>query len=317
MADQPAARAALGSVGVVGVGRVGAVLAAKFRAAGHPVVGVSGGSPASQLRVQTLLGGIETCAPHEVVERADIVVIAVPDDALAGVARDLAAQVRTGGGTARSDAGFALRGKIVMHTSGRHGLSVLAPMVAAGARAIAFHPAMTFTGTEVDLERTCAFGLTALPADRPLAETLVAELGGTPEWIDEAGRTSYHAALSHGANHLNTLVAQAMDVLRAAGVEDPSSVLRPLLAASLDNALAYGDAALTGPVARGDVNTVRAHTETLASQPEILDTYVALARATAARAAESGRIDAATAAALRQVLSEAEWEALAAATVIV
>jgi predicted short-subunit dehydrogenase-like oxidoreductase (DUF2520 family) len=266
------------------------------------VVGVSGRSVASQLRVQTLLDGVDTLAPAEVVERADIVVIAVPDDVLADVARDLAAHVRPG--------------HVVMHTSGRHGLAVLAPMVAAGARAIAFHPAMTFTGTEVDLERTCAFGLTALPDDRALAETLVAELGGTPEWIEESDRNSYHAALSHGANHLNTLVAQAMDVLRAAGVVDPSAVLRPLLTASLDNALAYGDAALTGPVARGDVNTVRAHTENLAGHPDVLDTYMALARATAARAAESGRIDAATAAALRQVLSEAEWEALAAVTVI-
>jgi predicted short-subunit dehydrogenase-like oxidoreductase (DUF2520 family) len=233
------------------------------------VVGVSGRSVASQLRVQTLLDGVDTLAPAEVVERADIVVIAVPDDVLADVARDLAAHVRPG--------------HVVMHTSGRHGLAVLAPMVAAGARAIAFHPAMTFTGTAVDLERTCAFGLTALPDDRALAETLV---------------------------------AQAMDVLRAAGVVDPSAVLRPLLTASLDNALAYGDAALTGPVARGDVNTVRAHTENLAGHPDVLDTYMALARATAARAAESGRIDAATAAALRQVLSEAEWEALAAVTVI-
>jgi predicted short-subunit dehydrogenase-like oxidoreductase (DUF2520 family) len=290
------------TVGVVGAGRVGAVLAAKFRAAGHPVVGVSGRSVASQLRVQTLLDGVETLAPAEVVGRADIVVIAVPDDVLADVASELASQVHPG--------------HVVLHTSGRHGLAVLAPMVAAGARAIAFHPAMTFTGTEVDLERACAVGVTALPDDRALAETLVAELGGAPEWIDESDRTSYHAALSHGANHLNTLVAQAMDVLRAAGVEDPSAVLRPLLTASLDNALAYGDAALTGPVARGDVNTVRAHTENLAGHPDVLDTYVALARATAARAAESGRIDAATAAALRQVLSEAEWEALAAATVI-
>ncbi|HKY58688.1 MAG TPA: Rossmann-like and DUF2520 domain-containing protein [Aeromicrobium sp.] len=293
---------AVATVGVVGAGRVGAVLAAKFRAAGHPVVGVSGRSAASQLRIQTLLEGVESLEPAEVVERADVVLIAVPDDALADVAAELAAHVRAG--------------QVVMHTSGRHGLAVLAPMTDAGARAIAFHPAMTFTGTEVDLERACAYGLTARPADRPLAEALVIELGGTPEWIDETDRTSYHAALSHGANHLNTLVAQAMDVLRGAGVADPSAVLRPLLTAALDNTLAYGDAALTGPVARGDVSTVQAHTETLAGQPEILDAYVALARATAARAAESGRIDAATAAALRQVLSEAEWESLAAATVI-
>jgi len=321
MADQPVPTAALrtgNKVGVVGAGRVGAVLAAKFRAAGHPVVGVSGRSPASRLRIQTLLEGVDTLSPIEVVERADIVLIAVPDDALAEVAQSLAPYVRPG--------------QVVMHTSGRHGLAVLAPMVGTGARAIAFHPAMTFTGTDVDLDRppsssslrdseqggtpTCAYGLTAQPADRALAEALVAELGGTPEWIDDADRIGYHAALSHGANHLNTLVAQAMDLLRAAGVDDPSAVLRPLLTASLDNALAYGDAALTGPVARGDINTVRAHTETLAAQPDVLDTYVALARATAARAAESGRIDAATAAALRQVLSEAEWEALADQVVI-
>lgn len=305
MADQPAPSAALrtrDSVGVVGAGRVGAVLAAKFRAAGHPVVGVSGRSLASRLRIQTLLEGVDTLTPAEVVERADIVLIAVPDDALVEVAQSLVPHVQPG--------------QVVMHTSGRHGLAVLAPMVAAGARAIAFHPAMTFTGTDVDLDRSCAYGLTAQPADRSLAEALVAELGGTPEWIDDADRIGYHAALSHGANHLNTLVAQAMDLLRAAGVDDPSAVLRPLLTASLDNALAYGDAALTGPVARGDINTVRAHTETLAAQPDVLDTYVALARATAARAAESGRIDAATAAALRQVLSEAEWEALADQVVI-
>lgn len=290
------------SVGVIGAGRVGAALAARLRAAGHPIVGVSGRSAASQLRIQTLLSGVDTLEPAELVERSDIVLIAVPDDALAEVARELAARVRPG--------------LVVLHTSGRHGLAVLAPMIDAGARGIAFHPAMTFTGTEVDLDRTCAFGLTALSADRELAETLVAELGGTPEWVDESDRIRYHAALSHGANHLNTLVAQAMNVLRAAGVDDPSAVLRPLLAASLDNALAYGDAALTGPVARGDVNTLRAHTETLAGQLDVLDTYVALARATAARAAASGRIDAATAAALRQVLSEAEWEALATATVV-
>jgi predicted short-subunit dehydrogenase-like oxidoreductase (DUF2520 family) len=295
-----------GSVGVVGAGRVGAVLAAKLRAAGHPVVGVSGTSDASRLRIQTLLPGVEIVTPAQVVATADIVILAVPDDALAEVAHSLAQHARAG--------------QTVLHTSGRHGLAVLEPLAAAGARTIAFHPAMSFTGTEVDLDRTCAFGLTALPEDREIAEALVAQLGGTPEWIDESDRTAYHAALSHGANHLNTLVAQAMDILRTAGVSDPSAVLRPLLTAGLENALAYGDAALTGPVARGDVNTIRAHAETLgealAEQPEILDSYVALARATAARAAASGRIDPATAAALRQVLTEAEWEAVASAMVI-
>ncbi|HJR89717.1 MAG TPA: Rossmann-like and DUF2520 domain-containing protein, partial [Aeromicrobium sp.] len=237
------------TVGVVGAGRVGAALAAKFRAAGHEVVGVSGRSAASQLRIQTLLPGVEIVTPEEVVRRADIVVLAVPDDALAGVAEELAP--------------YAHVDQVILHTSGRHGLAVLVPFAGAGARTIAFHPAMTFTGTEVDLERTCAFGLTAYTADHALAESLVAELGGTAEWIDEANRIAYHAGLAHGANHLTTLVAQAMEILRDAGVSDPSAVLRPLLTAALDNTLAYGDAALTGPVARGDVNTVRAHAASL------------------------------------------------------
>jgi predicted short-subunit dehydrogenase-like oxidoreductase (DUF2520 family) len=250
--------------------------------------------------MQTLLPGVEAMPPADIVRRVDIVVLAVPDDVLVDVAAKLAASARPG--------------QIVLHTSGRHGLEPLAPFAEQGARVAAFHPAMTFTGTEVDLERTCAFGLTANPGDRALAEALAAELGGTAEWMDEADRIKYHAALAHGANHLTTLVAQAMDILRDAGVDDPSAVLRPLLTAALDNTLTYGDAALTGPVARGDVNTVRAHADTLSG--EVLDSYLHLARATAARAAASGRIDQATAAALRQVLTEAEWNELAAAVVI-
>ena len=78
-------------------------------------------------------------------------------------------------------------------------------------------------------------------------------------WVPEELRTLYHAGLAHGANHLVTLVTQAMELLGAAGADDPAATLRPLLTAALDNALAEGDAALTGPIVRGDVNTVRAH----------------------------------------------------------
>ena len=80
-------------------------------------------------------------------------------------------------------------------------------------------------------------------------------------WIDESDRSLYHAALAHGANHLVTIVAQSMDLLRQAGATDPAAVLRPLLGAALANALDFGDAALTGPVVRGDVTTIRAHAD--------------------------------------------------------
>ena len=149
----------------------------------------------------------------------------------------------------------ALRpGQIVAHTSGAHGLAVLGDV-----HGMALHPAMTFTGTDGDLDRLpgIAWGVTA--RDRAFATRLVADLGGVPEWIAEDARPLYHAALAHGANHLVTLVNEAADLLRAAGVEQPGRVLSPLLRAALDNALRLGDAALTGPVSRGDAGTVGEH----------------------------------------------------------
>jgi predicted short-subunit dehydrogenase-like oxidoreductase (DUF2520 family) len=158
---------------------------------------------------------------------------------------------------------------------------------------LALHPAMTFTGTALDLDRLadCCFGVTAPEPLRAVAEALVLEIGAEPVWIEEAARPLYHAALAHGANHLVTLIAQSLQALRAAGVEAPARLLGPLVTAALDNALRSGDAALTGPVARGDAGTVSEHLRQLKSlTPDVRPTYVALARATAERALASGRL---------------------------
>jgi predicted short-subunit dehydrogenase-like oxidoreductase (DUF2520 family) len=170
------------------------------------------------------------------------------------------------------------------------------------------HPAMTFTGTALDLDRLrgCVFGLTAGPAERDVAERLVADLGGSPMWVPEEMRTLYHSGLAHGANHLVTLVSQAMELLAAAGADDPAGTLRPLLTAALDNALDQGDAALTGPIVRGDVNTVRAHlTDIAATAPGTLPAYVAMARDTLDRVVTDGRVLPIRAEAMRRVLDAA------------
>ena len=289
-------------VGVVGAGRVGAVLAAALRVAGHEIVAAAGESDASRARIADLLPGVPTLKPTAVARACDLLLLTVPDDMLGNVVTTL------------SDAGAVRPGQYVVHTSGRHGLDVLAPAVAVGARVIAMHPAMTFSGTAIDLDRLagCVFGLTAEPAERPLAEALVADLGGSPMWVPEEMRTLYHAGLAHGANHLVTLVTQAMEILAAAGADDPAGTLRPLLTAALDNALEQGDAALTGPIVRGDVNTVRAHLADIrANAPQTLTSYVVLARNTLDRAVTDGRVLPIRAAAILRVLDAAEREAAA------
>ncbi|QBX54959.1 DUF2520 domain-containing protein [Nocardioides seonyuensis] len=284
-------------VGVVGAGRVGAVLAAALRAAGYDVVGAAGESDASRRRIAALLPGVEVAKPSDVARGCDLLLLTVPDDMLSNVV------------TMMSASGAIHEGQVVAHTSGRHGLAVLEPARAAGARTIALHPAMTFTGTEVDLPRLagCVFGVTAADEDRELTEALVADLGGRPTWIREELRTLYHAGLAHGANHLVTLVTEAMEILSATGTVDPAATLRPLLTAALDNALEQGDAALTGPIVRGDVETVRAHLADLAAKaPDTLPSYLAMARATLDRAVTDGRVLPIRAAKMLQVLEAAE-----------
>ncbi len=291
-------------VGVIGAGRVGAVLAAALRDAGHEVVAAAGESDASLRRIAELLPGTPNEKPTAVARSCDLLLLTVPDDMLPNVVTMLAAS------------GALREGQYVVHTSGRHGLTVLDPAAAIGAHVIAMHPAMTFTGTGVDLPRLtgCVFGLTASAGERDVAEGLVADLGGSPMWVAEEMRTLYHAGLAHGANHLVTLVTEAMEMLTAAGADDPAGTLRPLLGAALDNALAQGDAALTGPIVRGDVNTVRGHLDDLAANaPQTLASYVAMARATVDRAVTDGRLLPIRAAKIRQVLDEAVAPASAAA----
>jgi predicted short-subunit dehydrogenase-like oxidoreductase (DUF2520 family) len=286
------------AVGVVSVGRVGSVLGAALARAGHPVVAASAISTASRERADRLLRGVPLRPPDQVLASADLVLLAVPDDALSGLVRGLAA---TGSWRA---------GQIVVHTSGAHGVDVLRPAADAGALALALHPVMTFTGREEDLQRmaACSVGVTAAAGDEAawnVGEALTMEMGAEPVHIPEAARPLYHAALAHGANHFVTLVNDCVDLLRGTGIPNAERILGPLLSAALDNALRHGDRALTGPVARGDVGTVRGHLGVLSeTAPEVEDCYAALAQRTVCRADRAGLLDAGAAAELTELLEE-------------
>ncbi|MBA3744003.1 DUF2520 domain-containing protein [Sporichthya sp.] len=280
-------------VGVIGAGRVGAVLGAALQQAGHRVVAASGVSARSSERAADLLDGIDLTDPFDVAGRADLLLVAVPDDALEPLITGL------------SEARAVPAGTLVAHTSGRYGADVLTPLTRIGALPLALHPVMTFTGTRVDLARLagCCFGVTAPEPLRPVAEALVVEMGSEPQWVEEDKRALYHAALANGANHLVTLVAQSGALLAKAGVENPSRLLGPLLGAALDNALRSGDLALTGPVARGDAATVAVHIQQIAAvSPEAAAAYVAMARLTADRALVAGLLTPDAASSLLAVL---------------
>ncbi len=277
----PVDRPARLDVGLISAGRAGTVVAAALGRAGHRVVAVSAVSDASRLRAEQLLSGADVLDPQAVAERSDLLILAVPDDVLPELIDGLA-RVRA----VRS-------GTLVAHLSGARADDVLEPLTRIGALPLALHPAMTFTGTAIDLERLdgCPWAVSAPEPLRAVAEALVVETGGEPEWVPSEARTLYHAALCHAANHLVTVIAQSQDVLARAGVASPQRFLGPMLSAGLDNALRSGDGALTGPVARGDASTVAGHVAALrTADPPIAQTYVALARATAERALVDGRL---------------------------
>lgn len=292
---EPSERPARLAVGVVGAGRVGSVLAAALARVGHRVVAASAVSDASRSRVDSLLPGVPVMPPPDVLAAAELVLLTVPDDVLPGLVEGLA-----GAGAVRA-------GQLLVHTSGRYGVGVLDAATRQGALPLALHPAMTFTGRAEDLSRLtgACFGVTAPEQLRPIADALVLEMGGDPQWVDEERRALYHAALAGGANHLSTLVNESVDLLRRCGVTEPERMLAPLLGAALDNALRSGDAALTGPVMRGDAGTVAAHLRELrAVSPDTVNAYVAMARLTADRALAAGLLRPDAAEALLDVLAE-------------
>ena len=273
-------------IGIIGCGRVGATIGAAWRQAGHAIIGVSATSEASLERAEEMLHGVPVLDPDEITERAELVLIAVPDDEIAPLVTGLA------------NLGHIHAGQILMHCSGRYGTDVLEAGTSLGALPIALHPSLTFTGTEVDLSRLrqATIAVTAPAPIRPVGEALVVELGAEPIDIAEADRPLYHAAITHASNHSITILAEAMELLSEAGVADPSAVLHALVDASVANTMQNGPKALTGPISRGDVVTVEAHLAALSefslsrSNPSVRNSYIALARSTAAKALAMGRI---------------------------
>lgn len=269
MPDAPPYR----QVGVIGTGRVARAIGLALadhsaeplllwgRNAVHRAAAVEAVGRAASARGMT-----------EIAMSCDLVVLAVADDAMGQVVAELATVERT-------DA------PLVFHVSGRSGTGMLAPLRAQGWLTAAIHPAMTFTGDpEAEVRRMIGarFAVTgSAETARAAALDIVARLGGVPVEIAEAHRPLYHAALCHGANHLVTLIAGSLEALAAVGVDEPAALLAPLVRAALENSLAEGLAGLSGPLLRGDGETIGGHLAVLRQDcPALLPSYRAMALAT-------------------------------------
>lgn len=236
-------------VAIIGPGRVGTALALALVRGGRRVVAATDGGSGS---AAALAGQIAGCrvhdAPEAAVGAADLVVLAVPDDAVEQVVRHVAA----------AD-GWREHHRVV-HCSGVLGLEVLDLAARSGARVAACHPAQSVpAGAGADALLGAAWAVTCAEADRDWAEEFVVAAGGDPFPLPAGARTLYHAGLTVGSNAAAAAVVVARQLLLAAGVDAPQRILEPLVEASTRNAARDGATALTGPVVRGDLGTVDDH----------------------------------------------------------
>ena len=198
----------------------------------------------------------------------DLVWITVPDDAIGRVARELAASGEW-------------KGKLVFHSSGALTSDELAPLRAKGARVASVHPMMTFVRGEVTRTAGTAFALEGDAAAVCAARSIVKELGGNPFVINKQDKQLYHVFGSFASPLVIALMATMEEVALAAGIrkQDIKPIIAPLLWQTHRNYLKHDAArAFTGPLARGDVATVRKHLRALTALPLTRDVYTALAK---------------------------------------
>jgi predicted short-subunit dehydrogenase-like oxidoreductase (DUF2520 family) len=273
---------------------VGTALGVLLAEAGHRVVAASGRS-GSRARVDRFLPGLAFVSPSEAAAAASVVIVGVPDDAIAPTCLAIAASLRAG--------------TSVVHLSGSASLETLAAAREAGARTLSMHPLQTFPGVVQAIDRLPGSAIAVTAEDEEayaLGERLSRDAGGRPFRLPDERKPLYHAAAVFCSNYLAAVQRIAEELFHAAGLDNPVPLFAPLARATLDNVLELGpSAALTGPAARGDAGTVQRNLEALREQaPWAVPAYVALAHVAAEMARGGGRLDAAGRDRVDKVLTE-------------
>lgn len=251
---------------IVGTGRVAQAVGRLLADAGMPPVAVAGRTQAHARHAASFMApAVKATRIADVPALADHVLIAVSDDAIAPVADELARGGMSAG--------------VVLHTSGAHGPALLAALAARGVSCGVLHPLQTIAEPALGVTalRRASFAVGGDAAAVAWAEQIVAAAQGTPLRIQPTGFASYHAGAVMAGNAVVAAIDAAVVLLGAAGVDKHAALraIRPLCLTSAQNALDIGpEAALTGPVQRGDAETIRIHTAALAACPRyVADLY--------------------------------------------
>ncbi len=256
------------SIGIIGAGRVAGALADALLKCGRPLDAVASRTTEGAEALASHLPFVAATSIDELVAANDLVFLAVPDDAIEGLATTLSWRAE----------------QAVVHLSGGRGLDVLTAVTDAGGVAGCLHPLQTFPAGEDPAQARARFEGIACGIEAPaplgaLLEAIVDDLGGRSFRLEGVDRAAYHAAAVFVSNDVVAAMAAATRAWALAGLDgaDARGALSPLLQAS---AAAIAERplteALTGPVARGDVDTVRRHLESLEAEPELRALYQGL-----------------------------------------
>ncbi len=282
-------------LGFIGAGTVGIALASRLSMKGYPVVSVFSRSPESMKKMTSRIPGCRAAAVYqEVADSSDIVFITTPDGAIGDV-------------VSRIDWS---EGKSVIHCSGADSTDVLTPARDAGAMTGAFHPLQTFAGINEAIENIPGSTF-AIEAAEPLLTELkkmATALGGRYIQLEAADKVIYHAAAVMACNYLVTLIKEATDLWKTFDIptSQATRALLPLIKGTINNIENVGiPDCLTGPIARGDIGTVRKHIEALErTAPSVLPTYLEMGRKTIPIALAKGKINRKQAEELESVLKQ-------------
>ncbi len=248
-------------IGIAGAGRVAQALGRLLRDRGEPVVAVASRTAEHASVAAGFIGGVEVVAYDELPKRCSRVLIAVSDDALASVAARLA----RGG----------MHGGAALHTCGARGAEAIAELARAGVSCGVLHPLQAVSSPEqgVGALPGATFAISGAGEAALWAERIVALLKGTALRVTAGREALYHAAAVVASNYVVGLIDASVELLRAAGVAEDEALraIRPLVETNARNALTLTPVrALTGPIERGDAETVALHLEALREAPSEL-----------------------------------------------